>query len=653
MNLKITNFKSLFLFFFLIISCFTYSISLKEAYKVAGKNQVELKALIEHYSKNPADSLKKKSAIFLIENMDGHFSYKSSGWTSYNHALDSLYNLNLPKNEMIQAYNSLAYEYENKLVDFKEEPDLKFIKADYLIRNIDSAFVAWQKPYAKSLNFNQFCEYLLPYRIGNEELSDWRELYGKELRPAFWKKAKFNNDSVSAYTICNNLRRYFSTSTQLKVVGTPDFSANILFKSRVGTCQDWASLAVFAGRALGIPVSPDYAPHWGNRSMGHDWNSLNIDNKKFDFGLGDWIKIGEHYQSFVKRKVYCPKVFRTTYSIQTQSLAFIHADVDIPFEFISPFMKDVSMEYFPTVNIDVDLLNLPPSPHNRFAYICVFDNAEWVPAYWSAIQNQKALFKAMNRQIIYLPAYYIKDEFVPANYPIQVNGDSTTLLLKPNLAKRQTVTLTRKYTDGNIANWDNIMVGGLFQVSNDSTFKTAKEIYKIQEKPEICFQTVNLKSDSSYRYFRYVSPPKSYGCIAEIELYGPTNIKLKGKAIGTMDTKNGNGANAVFDGNVLTWFNGVKPDNNWIGLEFETPQTINKIVYLPRNDDNFIRDGELYELFFWDNKWISLGKQTGSLKTQSLTYTNVPTNALFLLKDLSRGQEERIFTYESGKQVWW
>ena len=74
---------------------------------------------------------------------------------------------------------------------------------------------------------------------------------------------------------------------------------------------------------------------------------------------------------------------------------------------------------------------------------------------------------------------------------------------------------------------------------------------------------------------------------------------------------------------------------------------------LPINDDNCIRDGEIYELLYWDNKWISIGKQMGSAKTYQLTYNNVPTNALFLLRNLTKGKEERIFTYENGKQIWW
>ena len=32
---------------------------------------------------------------------------------------------------------------------------------------------------------------------------------------------------------------------------------------------------------------------------------------------------------------------------------------------------------------------------------------------------------------------------------------------------------------------------------------------------------------------------------------------------------------------------------------------------------------------------------------------NVPTNALLLLRNHTKGKEERIFTYEGGEQVWW
>ena len=36
-----------------------------------------------------------------------------------------------------------------------------------------------------------------------------------------------------------------------------------------------------------------------------------------------------------------------------------------------------------------------------------------------------------------------------------------------------------------------------------------------------------------------------------------------------------------------------------------------------------------------------------------LEFGNIPENALLLLCDDTKGKEERIFTLEKGKQIWW
>ena len=76
--------------------------------------------------------------------------------------------------------------------------------------------------------------------------------------------------------------------------------------------------------------------------------------------------------------------------------------------------------------------------------------------------------------------------------------------------------------------------------------------------------------------------------------------------------------------------------------------------YLLFNDDNEIREGDLYELFYFDvgKGFISLGKQYGN-REQALLFKNVPDNAILWLRDYTRGKEERIFTYENNKQIWW
>ena len=73
----------------------------------------------------------------------------------------------------------------------------------------------------------------------------------------------------------------------------------------------------------------------------------------------------------------------------------------------------------------------------------------------------------------------------------------------------------------------------------------------------------------------------------------------------------------------------------------------NAIIY----DSNEICVDNEYELFYWNMKWISLGRKLAV--DNKLHYDDVPKGALLWLKNHTQGKEERIFTYEDGKQVWW
>lgn len=56
---------------------------------------------------------------------------------------------------------------------------------------------------------------------------------------------------------------------------------------------------------------------------------------------------------------------------------------------------------------------------------------------------------------------------------------------------------------------------------------------------------------------------------------------------------------------------------------------------------------------FFTGIWIgvSLGKQIAD--DFNLTFHHVPQNALLLLRDLTKGTDERIFLYEDAKRIWY
>ena len=105
----------------------------------------------------------------------------------------------------------------------------------------------------------------------------------------------------------------------------------------------------------------------------------------------------------------------------------------------------------------------------------------------------------------------------------------------------------------------------------------------------------------------------------------------------------------ALDNDIHTNFNA--PAASWVGYDLGKSQQIKAVGYLARNNFNIIVPGNKYELFYYDRGWQSLGIKTTD--KQYLEYNNVPSQTLFLLKNLTRGREERIFTYENNKQIWW
>jgi hypothetical protein len=147
-----------------------------------------------------------------------------------------------------------------------------------------------------------------------------------------------------------------------------------------------------------------------------------------------------------------------------------------------------------------------------------------------------------------------------------------------------------------------------------------------------------------------------YGDIAEMEFWSINESgeeeKLKGRLIGNHGKYNDKWEHAA-DGNRVSYFYAREDEAPYIGLDFGKPRRITRIRYCPRSDDNGIVPEELYELFYWDKTgWVSLGKQEGR-SDYTLAYTNVPEGALLNIRNHTRGRENRPFTYENGRQVWW
>lgn len=368
--------------------------------------------------------------------------------------------------------------------------------------------------------------------------------------------------------------------------------------------------------------------------------------------LGEGVPRGEGEKRFTYQLT---KAYRKTYGDQSNSLAILASGEKIPPFFQNPKLKDVTEKYIPTKDMHIHNLNKIGQRGKR-VYVMVFDDRNWIPVAWSNIEKKnKSIFRNIGYPAVYLPVYYRSDQYIAAQYPIKFDKYGNSHYLKPEKENLQTVVLKRKFMDNRAWQFAELLKGGRFQLAGNKNFTNSVE-YDVPDSVGYNYQTINVQDGRQYRYIRYLPKSGSSGDIAEIEIYDNQGNLTNGKVIGTYSYVSDtiHGMRRVFDGKALTYALCDKArSDQWIGLDMGESIGVSKILYLPRSDDNFIKHKEMYELFYWDNAWISLGKQMGDKQSQVLIYDNVPANSLLLLRNLTKGKEERIFTYENNQQVWW
>lgn len=614
----------------------------------AGDNRKELENVLEHYKDEP---LKQEAARFLVEHMEAHYAYSGKAVERYSQYMDSVFrNCNGDRVFWIQKYDSILMQVGLELEMDQNDRlyDTKAVKADFLIAHIDSAFTVWQQNWNKQYSFEMFCKYVLPYRIGNEPLSPWRSLYTV---PAWVREAYGVNEynSTYVYGMANDILGGMRSEIYYPSQFLPDLPLTALQHVKSASCKEYAHLCVAVLRAHGLPATIDFTPQWGNRSMGHEWCVFFPDNHTFiPFNPGE--RLGDH---FMKRKEdRLTKVFRITYDKQPESLFMQKGNEEIPDVFDTPCIMDVTAEYTRTSDVEVVLYD--NEYQDRFVYLAVFDDRNWSIVHWGRRNGNKAVFKDMARDVVYMPVFYRHGDIIPAGDVFLLDKEGHMKGMQADTVHTETVKVKRKFRDVRSKQFLAGVIGGKFQVANLEDFSDSLTVYVIPMLEDNKYYMVAPHYTGEYKYFRYLSPDWSRGNMAELYAFNDKGDTLKPvRWIGNLHVRPWCGPENLMDGNVLSFYDSHDVFGVWYGFELESHEHISRILFLPRNDDNFIRDGEEYELFYWNrNHWVSLGRKTGDFKAE-LSYSHAPEGALFRLHNCTKGSEERIFTFENGKQKWW
>ncbi|MHC5012677.1 MAG: hypothetical protein ACYTG6_17315 [Planctomycetota bacterium] len=386
----------------------------RAALEEAGENAGELEAVLAHYEEI-GDPQKITAARFLIANMPGK-GYIVTELRDAEGTAIPYDPLAYPDFEAARAALE-AIEAEHGEVDFARDRivgDVETITAAYLITHIDRAFEAWARsPERIRVGFGAFLNYVLPYRGSQEPLDDWLGLL-------MTRYAEVPED-VGEDADAEALYRWISRDVHQRVrfneryyLHPTDQAFGEMEDSGQGRCEDITNMITYAARSRALATAADYTPAWAHRDNNHAWNVL--------------LDATGHGAD--RANAHAAKVYRKTFAIQRDSLAFLlPEDREAPNRFLQATnYVDVTDQYADTTDVTVDL-DRDVAGEEAFAYLCVFNGGEWVAIHWGKIDEGRATFTRMGRNIAYLPAVHDGERIVPAAPPRIVHRDGSVELL--------------------------------------------------------------------------------------------------------------------------------------------------------------------------------------------------------------------------------
>ena len=383
----------------------------RTALKMSGTNIIELKKVISHY-KDSNQPQKLKATYFLLQNMIGKGSIEFRYFRNNSHCtLDSIVTKNL-KNEIKDGKGRF------KKSEFIS--DLKKMSSEYLISNIDQAFHVWRTfSWCQDISFNEFCHKILPYRVLNEPLSDWRKFY--------YSRHKFELDSLNAIgatraEVCffinkNYMRKYIKSAASIPGA----FSHTQFEEIGGGTCDHLAHNAVLVMRACGIPLNLDVVCFHGKINGGHVYNSLDASfNNEFIF-------FSPYEREPERREWRAHRIMRLGFEGKIPYILKQVNDINkIPGSILkNPYYSNVTSTYFPTTNLSIEI---PDKWYTKeIVYLCTYNSAKFQAIDFSFRKKDSCKFTKLTKELLYFPMFYIDRSFIPAASPFIIRDSGQVI----------------------------------------------------------------------------------------------------------------------------------------------------------------------------------------------------------------------------------
>lgn len=661
----------------------------------ASGNRWELWRTLAYYRYVERDTAKYSAALFLIENMPYHYSgarmsrdndtlarwrqeTDSIYWSMVQGCLmdsfpwDSLRTVKRARRKVIEA-DTLP----DATVDRGMLCDIGELDFAFLTDHIDNALRVWRESrFARNLTFDEFKEYILPYRCVegygfNETGKRYNALFSKYVMSDTTADLR---TAVGYYNAAlRNLRDLNGRTHRSHTAGVYD-----LYSRDFHDCVDIASYGCNILRACGLPVVVEHnicyrslpGRHYHcsvyNDSAG-TWQTFNAESSLP--GDGDW--------AFAETA----NVYRATYAAQRDTPHFLKAEGEhVPSVLSNPCMRDVTSYLKTTLPVT---LPFPDSTGCSLAYLATFSRGGdgLLPVTWGVIDkvSGSVTFPHAIPGLLYFPVYYPDATCRAFGSPFhveEVDGVSVVRGLPyaagDTMAAASAVVLTRKYPrKPNMKLVAEELVGGRFIGSAKGDFSDAVTLFEIKDSPQPALLTYPLSHTGRYRSYRFqacgehprahismlewLTPGERYGYANSMpalrpHILSPADTVALAREAGLVrlmdaDSWDKMSWRSEYDGNMQT-APSAYPN---ITLRLKEPQVVTHVRFAPKNADNGIRSGDTYELRYWSDGWQSCG--TVRAEYEYVVFDDVPRGRLYWLVNRSRGQEEMPFVLDDdGRQ---
>lgn len=651
----------------------------------------EMRKVLWHYKFVDRDKQKYEAAQFLIDNMPYH---QGKGFLAIDNPVlrkwrdetDSIYYSlvkgltlsEIPRDSIraIQRQRRTLMENDtlpNATISENDIPDSQFIDSDFLIIHIDNAFSVWKtSKFAQHLSFEEFKEYILPYRSVNgygflETGKTYNGLFAKYVMADTSASLR---EAIKYYNVAVNSMRDLNGKThRTSIAGLYD-----LYSRDFHDCIDIASYGGNILRSCGIPIVVEYNicyRYWAGRHMQcsvydrdlHKWTPFSPESSIPEDGKWDATQLAN--------------IYRYTFAAQKNTPYFLRSENEpIPNSLADPCIKDVTSNYKKTLRLT---LPFGMDTDNHLAYLATFnrDHEGLLPITWGIIDSEKheVQFDNVIPDLIYFPVYYPSADYQTFGNPFIVEEQGRVYrkkeLVNTSLQNEiiASLTLTRKFPyKKRMRQIAENLVGGKFLGANKADFSDAIVLYEIKDPPPPFFTTYKFHRTGKFQYYRFQSPtehPNANISMLEwltlahynynnsmpptrVHILSPQDsmgLKEDSLFVKLLDAASWEEMSwkAEYDGNMQT-APGAYPN---ITLSLQEPEIVTSVRYAPRNADNGIHAGDSYRLYYWDKGWKL--HSTHVPQYEYLTIKNLPGHTLYWLKNVTQGKEEMPFYIQDGK----